>query len=142
MSIETFEKLKKMLCKELDELVEKGDLKAGSLDAIDKLTHSIKSLVTIMAMEDAGYSNDYGYSGAGRDRMGRYSYGGSYNYRDGDIGYSGRRYMNDDFSARRYSRDEGVSYLSDEIEKLMDKAKTQEERDVLQKAHKTLKQMM
>ena len=79
--------LKKMLCKELDMIVQenRGELSKGDLDTIDKLTHSIKSLVTIMAMEDSGYSYDGGYSGARRrDTMGRYA--------DYDDGYSGRRY--------------------------------------------------
>ena len=84
------EELRKMLCAELDKLTKKGELSAGSLDVIDKLTHSIKSIDTIMAMEDAGYSNEGGYSyargrgrNARRDSMGRYSrdggpYDGSY----------------------------------------------------------------
>ena len=128
-----YHELKEMLCNELEELVKKGDLSAGSLDVVDKLTHSIKSLDTIMAMEDAGYSNDYGYSGARRrDSMGRYADGGSYNYRYNGGGYNDRR----------YSREEGMSYLSEEIEKLMDEAKTQEEREVLKQAHQKLKNMM
>ena len=53
-------KLKDMLCDELDKITKKGELSAGSLDAIDKLTHSIKSIETIMAME--GYSKDTPYS--------------------------------------------------------------------------------
>ena len=125
--------LKDMLCKELKEYAKKGELSAGSLETIDKLTHSLKSVVTIMAMEDAGYSNDYGYSGARRrDSMGRYADGGSYNYRYNGGGYNDRR----------YSREEGMSYLSQEIEKLMDEAKTQEEREVLKQAHQKLKNMM
>ena len=57
--------LKDMLCRELKEYAKKGELSAGSLETIDKLTHSLKSVVTIMAMEDSGYSreNNGGYSG-------------------------------------------------------------------------------
>lgn len=64
--------LREMLCEELDKITKKGELSAGSLDVIDKLTHSIKSIDTIMAMEDAGYSHDYSYARK-RDSMGRYS---------------------------------------------------------------------
>lgn len=90
-----YEELKEMLCKELDEITRKGELTAGSLEAVDKLTHSIKSIDTIVAMEDRGYSNDrHGYRGRAyyddmpasnakgrignvrRDSMGRYSNGG------------------------------------------------------------------
>ena len=74
--------LKDMLCRELKEYAKKGELSAGSLETIDKLTHSLKSVVTIMAMEDSGYSreNNGGYSGR-RDSMGRYAdNGSSYRY--------------------------------------------------------------
>lgn len=91
------EELKEMLMKELEECTKKG-LSASSLDIIDKLTHSIKSIDTIMAMGD--YSQDSGNSyrrsyRRGRDSMGRYTEGGmSSRYRDnyGDSGYSGDEY--------------------------------------------------
>lgn len=80
------EELRDMLCEELEKLTKTKELSAGSLDAVDKLTHSIKSIDTILAMEEAGYSNDWqhdgmhNYSGARgrngytrRDSMGRYS---------------------------------------------------------------------
>lgn len=65
---------------------------------LDKLTHSIKSIDTIMAMGD--YSQDSGNSyrrsyRRGRDSMGRYTEGGmSSRYRDNyrDDGYSGDEY--------------------------------------------------
>ena len=78
--MQKMEELREMLCEELDKITKKGELSAGSLDVIDKLTHSIKSIDTIIAMEDAGYSNESGYSyargrgrNARRDSMGRYS---------------------------------------------------------------------
>ena len=136
--MESYYELKKMLCKEIDNIVEKskGELSAGDLDAVDKLTHSIKSLLTIMAMEDSGYSYNDGYSGARRrDSMERYMDGGYY-----DDGYSGRRYY-DGYSGRRYSRDEGKSHMIHQFEKLMDDASTQEEREVIQSALGRLKNM-
>lgn len=50
-----------------------GIIKAGALDAVDKLTHSIKSMETIKAMSGAygGYYDD-GYRVRRRDTMGRY----------------------------------------------------------------------
>ena len=83
MSMQTYYDLKDMLCRELDDITRKGELTAGSLDTVDKLTHSIKSLETIIAM------NEYGDSGASpgqygmgrsytrRDRMGRYTRSGA-----------------------------------------------------------------
>ncbi len=120
--------LKKMLCKELEEVSRQKELSAGDLEVVDKLTHSIKSLVTIMAMEEGGYSYNDGYSGARRrDGMGRYTDSG--------------RYYDDGYSGRRYSRDEGKSYMIRQFEKLMGDATTQEEHEVLQSAINRLKNM-
>ena len=58
-----YEELKDMLCRELDKIAEEGELTAGSLDVVEKLTHSLKSLSTIMAMEE--YGDGYSYRGDG-----------------------------------------------------------------------------
>ena len=50
--------LRDMLSSELDKITDKGTVTRESLEIIDKLTHSIKSIDTILAMEEAG---DYGY---------------------------------------------------------------------------------
>ena len=76
--MKTYHDLKDMLCEELDEITRKGELTAGSLDTVDKLTHSIKSLETIIAMNEAqdGESGYYPYMGRSyqrRDMRGRYS---------------------------------------------------------------------
>ena len=65
--MESYQKLKKMLCKELENVVDDGKISAGNLEMIDKLTHSIKSLDAIMAMEESGYSREGGYSRAGEE---------------------------------------------------------------------------
>ena len=76
MDMQMYHNLKDMLCEELEQITRKGELTAGSLDTVDKLTHSIKSIETIIAMHDSGYSNTHPYyrehSGK-RDAMGRYS---------------------------------------------------------------------
>lgn len=99
MSMQTYHDLKDMLCRELDEITRKGELTAGSLDTVDKLTHSIKSLETIIAMNEAqdGDSGYYPYIGGyrsyedgmrgrsgarRRDAMGRYSREGRYSHDD------------------------------------------------------------
>lgn len=66
--------LKDMLCEELEHITEGGELNAGNLDAVQKLTHSLKSVETIMAME--GHSNDGYYANTSRRA---YSRRGSYN---------------------------------------------------------------
>lgn len=77
--------LKEMLCKELKEYGKKGEMTAGSLDVVDKLSHAIKNIDKIIeSYEEEEYS---GYDGgsyrgsyargrganARRDSMGRYS---------------------------------------------------------------------
>lgn len=71
--------LKDMLCNELEEYGSKGELTAGSLDVVDKLTHTIKNLDKIIEKyEEDGYSNGDGrrytsYARGRRDARGRYS---------------------------------------------------------------------
>lgn len=122
------EDLKEMLCDELDEIAEKGKVNAGDLDAIDKLTHSIKSIETIMAMGE--YSNDYmsaGRSYANRDSDGRYSRN-SYARNGGNSrGYSRRGgYSRNGYS---YGRDEMV----EELRELMEDAETEKEREAIRR---------
>ena len=93
------EDLKEMLCDELDKIASKGELTAGSLDTVQKLSHSLKSVLTIMAMEGYGDSyDDMGYDGnyergnrsyargrnGRRDSMGRYTRGRSRRMYSGD----------------------------------------------------------
>ena len=47
---------KKVLCRELNTIVSKDKMSAGDLDVVDKLTHSIKAVVTTEAM--LGSDND------------------------------------------------------------------------------------
>ena len=51
------EDLKEMLCEELRDIAQKGELTTSTLDIVDKLTHSVKSIDTILAME--GYGSSY-----------------------------------------------------------------------------------
>ena len=117
------EELKDMLCEELDKITKKGELSAGSLDVIDKLTHSIKSIETIMAMND--YSgDDYSYargrgSNANRDSRGRYS-SDNYSYARG--GYSmarDGRYSGDDMANLKEHLEELEDMVSDSRAKKM-----------------------
>lgn len=131
------EELKEMLCEELDKITKKGELSAGSLDVVDKLTHSIKSIDTIMAMEDAGYSNESGYSyargrgrNARRDSMGRYSrdmMDGSYERDNNRGGRSNNSY------ARGYSRDDAMEELVDQLREMEMTMQDEESKRMVQK---------
>lgn len=116
-------KLKDMLCDELDKISQKGELSAGSLDAIDKLTHSIKSIDTIIAMEE--YSEDDGmtyrndgnrgnsYANRKRDSRGRYSRDNSYRY--------------------NYSMDDEMNNLKMELHNMLENAGNEEERRMIRR---------
>jgi hypothetical protein len=114
--MEYIEKIKKMLCKELEEYAEMGKMKSTSdLDMIWKLTDTVKNLDKIEMLEDDG-----GYSEA-RGMRGR-SYMGGSSY-DDDMMYSerrgrGRSAKRDRMS--RYSSDDGMSY-DDYSEERMDR---------------------
>lgn len=84
-----------------------GKMSAGDIDYIDKLTHTLKSIKTTLAMDE--YSDDYsGARGRGsnarRDSMGRYS---------SDI-----RYSNADGYGGRYSRDDARHEMMEHLREL------------------------
>lgn len=115
------EELRDMLCEELEKLTKTKELSAGSLDAVDKLTHSIKSIDTIMAMEEAGYSNDGSYDN------GMHNYSGA----RGRNGYARRdsmgRYSREGRSYGRYSRNYSgdTKQTIEQIERMLDELKGQ-----------------
>lgn len=129
IAMEYMHELKDMLCEELEKIVEKGELTAGSLETIDKLTHSIKSVSTIMAMEDSGYSNDdmNGYRASyaqRRDSRGRYSRNSRMN-RNSYAGYSRRG---------GYSRDDETEKMVEKLERMMEKTTDQNAKTAIQEA--------
>lgn len=92
--------LKEMLCDELKEYGKK-DLTAGTLDVVDKLAHALKSVETIIAMEEA----DDEYSGTYHTPR----------YRDGGSSYARRGTYRRRDSMGRYSRDDGYSGAMDDM---------------------------
>ena len=116
--MEYIDKIKKMLCKELEEYGEMGKIKNSSeLDMIWKLTDTVKNLDKIEMLEE----ESDGYSEARGGMRGRsYMHGSSY---DDDMMYSERRgrgrYAKRD-SMGRYSSDDGMSY-DDYSEERMDR---------------------
>ena len=58
------------MCRELDEISNKGDMSAGDLEAVHKLTDTIKNIDKIMYLE-----GDNEYSRGDWDTSGRYSRG-------------------------------------------------------------------
>lgn len=101
-----------------------GDLNTGDIEMIDKLTHSMKSLVTTCAMleaEEDGYSGDYMPMGPYYSRDDGYSRKYSR-----DRGYSGT-YGRDGRNDSRYSRDSRNGYSrtmnwNEQLRVMMDEA--------------------
>ena len=149
--MEYVEKIKKMLCKELDEYAMKQKLTGGDLDMIWKLTDTVKNLDKISMLEESeeGYSEARGGMRGGRS----YMHGSSY---DDDMMYSERRgrgryakrdsmgrYSSeggssyDDYSEarmdRRYSRDDAKDHLMNKMGEMMTSA-NEEQREILKDA--------
>lgn len=131
--MKSYEKIKEMLCEELETIAKKGELTAGSLDTVDKLTHAIKSLETIIAMNE--YSED-GYSNRG-------SYARRYT-RDGsmDGGNSYARYGNvRRDSMGRYSRDEANEEIINRLHEVMNDATNEQTKQEIRKLINKMEQM-
>lgn len=125
--MEYMHELKEMLCEELERIADKGGLTAGSLDTVDKLTHSIKSIATIMAMEGEGYSGENYTGETYRGYRGGYRRGGS--YRQG----GSRRSMRGG-SYRRNSRTEETDMIVNKLEKMMEKVEDPNAKQALEEA--------
>lgn len=98
--------LKEMLMKELETYGKKGELTGGSLEVVDKLTHTLKNLCKIIDDMDGNYSGmTYPYRGgsyargrgrnARRDAMGRYSSNDGYSRAADDMVQELRELMQD-----------------------------------------------
>ena len=115
--------LREMLCKELDEIADKREMSAGDLDAIQKLTSSIKNTYKIEMFEDGDYSRDDGYSRGGNwaaDLRGTYGRGSSYRGRRRD-------------SMGRYSRTDAREHMRSTLEDMMRDADDDKTREAIRR---------
>ena len=112
MSMQMYEELKELLCHELSEITEKGELSAGSLETVHKLTDTIKNIDKIMMLEEDGYSQ--GGDWEARGVYGHHDDGHSYRYRKRD-------------SMGRYSKDGSErEHMVRKLREMMDSASGQE----------------
>ena len=161
--MEYIEKIKKMLCKELDEYAMKSKLSMADIDVIHKLTDTVKNLDKIEMLEDDGgysearggrggrgrssymvgssYDDDMMYSerrGRGRyakrDSMGRYSSeGGSYEGGSSYDDYSEESSYRSGRGGRGYSRDDAKDHMMNKLGEMMSSA-DEEQREILKDA--------
>lgn len=142
MDMKAMHELKDMLCREIDKIAKKGELSAGSLETVHKLTDTVKNIDKIMMLE----SEEDGYSERGRkrDNMGRYSrdggmmggwdvrgsYGGGHSYDEGGSSYAmGGNYRR----SGGYSRADGKDKMLHELGEMMEDA-DHEQRKILERA--------
>lgn len=94
--------------------IRKADgMSAGDLEAVDKLSHALKSIKTTIAMMEA----DSGYSGGYAPHMGTYTDNRGMSYRGRS--YATRRDSMGRYSRRGYSYADGMDELIDEMEKML-----------------------
>ena len=155
--MEYIEKIKKMLCKELEEIAEIGKLKSpADISMIKDLTGAIKNIDKIEMYEEEkeGYSEARGMRGrsymhgssyddemmyserrgrgrnAKRDRMGRYSSDDGMSYED----YS------EEMMDRRYSRDDAEEHLMHKLGQAMEEADPKQ-RKILEEAMQKIRRV-
>lgn len=139
MSMKMMEELKDVLCEELDQIAEKGEISLGELDTIEKLTTSIKNIDKIVMADRYSYdggSYDGGYEGRaydggseGKSYDGE-SYGRTYANRGGS--YAGRRRH---YVRGHYSYAGGDEMVTQRIEEMMNQGGLNaSEKEALKKA--------
>jgi hypothetical protein len=143
--MEYMHRIKKMLCKELEEYAEKNKLSSASdLEMIWRLTNTIKNIDKIEMFEEekggSSYDDDMEYSerrgrgrNARRDHMGRYSSEGG-SCEDYSVG-GGSSYERG--SRGGYSRDDAKDHMMSKIGELMEGANPKE-REALKEAMRAI----
>jgi len=115
---ETLERLCEIVEKQLDKAVKElendpGKLPMQDAEYLDKLTHTIKSIKTTLAMEGYGSSER-----RGRDSMGRYTSRDGGSYYDGE---SRRSYADGSYADGSYRSYEGRSMHGDEMREKLER---------------------
>ena len=129
------EDIRDMLYDELDCVASEGQLTKGNLDIVDKLTHALKSIETIIAM------NDYDGNSYRNGTNMRYENGGSYSR--GNMRYAGRgsrnSYRNNGGSYNngsyrgRYSREESKEKMIEKLQEYMEETDSDRIRESINK---------
>lgn len=117
MGMKSMYELRDMLCKELEEIARKGELGAGDLEIVHKLTDTIKNIDKIETLED-GYSRDGEWEA---DMRGRYGRGSSYARR-------GTHYVRG-----HYSRTDAREHMRAQLEDVMRDADDDKVRDAIRR---------
>ena len=123
MGMKALYDLRDMLCSELDEIAHKGEMSAGDLETVHKLTDTIKNIDKIEMLESDGYSRSDGGVWTSRGNYGR---GSSYARR-------GTHYVRG-----HYSRDDGRDAMLRRVQEMMDDA-DDSDREIISRCYDALK---
>lgn len=123
MGMKALYDLRDMLCSELDEIAHKGEMSAGDLETVHKLTDTIKNIDKISMLESDGYSRSDGGVWPSRGNYGR---GSSYARR-------GTHYVRG-----HYSRDDGREAMLRRVQEMMDDA-DDSDREIISRCYDALK---
>lgn len=129
------QQLREMLCKELKQYEARSKLNLADLDAVHKLTDTIKNIDKIEMLEEGGM-DEYAEARYSR-RGGEYAYddGNSYarrgrHYVRGHYSRDGGYAMNDGYARDGYSRDGGMERVMDMMRDMMEDASPEERKTI------------
>ena len=133
--------------KDVTKKVEKNDgkMSAGDLEAVDKLTHSIKSIKTTIAMMEAegeggdGYSGHYMMPYYGRSYRGEAETGRNNSYRGNSYARGAKRDSMGRYSREGYSR---AGDLADRLYTLMEDAPNEHIKDEFRRLAEKIEEQM
>lgn len=120
MSMTAMYDLRDMLCKELEEVARKGELSAGDLEAVHKLTDTIKNIDKIERLENGEYSRDGDWAA---DIRGTYGRGNSYRHRD---------------ARGRYARGDATEHMREQLRGMMRDADDDRAREAIRRCMEQL----
>ena len=140
----SLDRLKSLLDKEIDKVVEKGEVAPAEIKPLGEIVDIYKDIETICAMEeykdtDESYAmSNRGYSS---ERMSRYPermYRGSYDYAYDDMSYDGMSNTRGRNSRDNYSRHSEKEEMINKLEMKLKNAKTPQERENIMECIRTL----
>ena len=153
MNMDSMYKLDEMCCKELDKIVERGDLSSSTLQQAHMLTDTVKNVYKIEMLSGEA-SEGYAQGNGDWEARGSYARGNSYanrgqhyvrgHYsRDGGNGGGGQSYYNGRSNytrdGRNYSRDGDKEEMIQRLERMMDHSEDPNEAAAYKRAMEQLR---
>jgi hypothetical protein len=131
--MKVYDQIKEMLCDELEDIARKNELTPNNLDIIDTSIDILKDIKTIEAM-DQEYPDNNGYSQGYYRAMPYYMYDDMGMPRDGSSYARGRSSNAQRDSRGRYMSGGYSGDTKEELQRLLNAAKDDRERDAIRTA--------